>query len=105
MIDPSVSHCYTPSVPGRPLVFAALASLALASGCVTTSSHAGGVSTLHGESTARTERVGLSNTRARLDQEFGDRQSLQITRGDSGGTRVAIRIPWSTTAVMDGVGV
>jgi signal transduction histidine kinase len=64
-----------------------------------------GVGLLGGEWTARTERVGLSNTRARLDQEFGDRQSFQITRGDSGGTRVAIRIPWSTTAVMDGVGV
>ena len=57
-----------------------------------------------GPTTRRTERVGLSNTRARLEQEFGDEQSLRITRGDP-GTCVEIRIPWSTAEAMDGAGV
>lgn len=63
-----------------------------------------GVGIDDGTTTRRAERVGLSNTRARLEQEFGDEQSLRITRGDP-GTCVEIRIPWSTAEAMDGAGV
>jgi two-component system, LytTR family, sensor kinase len=52
----------------------------------------------------RAERVGLSNTRARLETEFGDDQSLRITRGEP-GTQVEIRIPWSTAEAIDGAAV
>jgi LytS/YehU family sensor histidine kinase len=38
--------------------------------------------------------VGLDNTRRRLEQLYGDQQSLSLTRGDEGGLRVAIKIPW-----------
>ena len=59
---------------------------------------------IDGDSTSgRAERVGLSNTRARLETEFGDDQSLRITRGEPAGTRVEIRIPWKTAEATDGV--
>jgi len=62
-----------------------------------------GIGMSGGTTTGRAERVGLSNTRARLETEFGDAQSLHITSGDPAGTRVEIRIPWSTAEAMDGV--
>ena len=53
-----------------------------------------------GATRERGERVGLSNTRERLEKQFGDEQSLQIARGDPAGTRVEIRVPWSTAVVL-----
>ncbi len=40
------------------------------------------------------EGVGLENTRRRLEQLYGDRQSLALTRGGEGGLHVVIEIPW-----------
>lgn len=40
--------------------------------------------------------VGLSNTRARLAQLYGDRGSLIIASPPGGGTVVEVRIPWRT---------
>ncbi|HLL48226.1 MAG TPA: ATP-binding protein, partial [Longimicrobiaceae bacterium] len=42
-------------------------------------------------------RVGLSNTRERLARHFPGEQSFSISRREPSGTRVRIRIPWSTT--------
>lgn len=47
------------------------------------------------------ERVGLSNTRERLERIFQGRQSFTIGRGEPSGTRVRIRIPWSTAPRSD----
>jgi signal transduction histidine kinase len=41
-------------------------------------------------------RVGLSNTRERLAKQFPGEQSFSISRREPSGTRVRIRIPWST---------
>lgn len=43
-----------------------------------------------------TERVGLTNSRARLATHFGDDQSLVLERRTPSGTRVAVRLPWTT---------
>jgi hypothetical protein len=50
----------------------------------------------------RRERVGLTNSRERLEMQFGDEQSLHIAPRDPSGTRVSIRIPWSTEEAADG---
>lgn len=58
---------------------------------------------LHDGATNRgTERVGLSNSRERLEKEFGDDQALEIAPADGSGTEVQIRIPWSTGEVTNG---
>jgi LytS/YehU family sensor histidine kinase len=41
------------------------------------------------------ERIGLSNTRQRLQKRFGEQQSLEIAPRAPSGTRVRIRIPWT----------
>jgi len=41
------------------------------------------------------ERIGLSNTRQRLEKRFGDRQRFEIASRAPAGTRVRIRIPWA----------
>jgi sensor histidine kinase YesM len=48
--------------------------------------------------------VGLSNSRERLEKEFGDDQALEIAPADGSGTAVQIRIPWSTGEVANGAG-
>ena len=50
----------------------------------------------------RRERIGLSNSRERLAMQFGDDQALGIASRDPSGTRVSIRIPWSTAEARDG---
>jgi two-component system LytT family sensor kinase len=40
--------------------------------------------------------VGLSNTRARLEQLYGAAQTLELLEPDNGGLQVKIRIPWRT---------
>ena len=52
----------------------------------------------------RTERVGLSNSRERLEKEFGKDQALDIGPADGAGTAVQIRIPWSTREATNGSG-
>jgi hypothetical protein len=42
------------------------------------------------------EGVGLSNARARLATLYGDRQRLWIDRGESGGFRVSLELPYHT---------
>jgi two-component sensor histidine kinase len=52
----------------------------------------------------RAERVGLSNSRERLEKEFGADQALDIGPADGAGTAVQIRIPWSTREATNGAG-
>jgi sensor histidine kinase YesM len=47
-----------------------------------------------GVSTAQGERVGLANTRARLDQLFGADHRFVLDRAPSGGMRVELSIPF-----------
>jgi LytS/YehU family sensor histidine kinase len=42
--------------------------------------------------------IGLANTRARLEQLYGDEQSLVFARNAAGGTAVTIRLPYHTGA-------
>jgi two-component system, LytTR family, sensor kinase len=46
-----------------------------------------------GESVAGRERLGLGNTRARLEALYGARQRLVLTNGASGGALVSIELP------------
>ncbi len=41
------------------------------------------------------EGVGLSNTRARLSELYGERQRCDISTAGAGGTRVALQLPLS----------
>jgi two-component sensor histidine kinase len=41
--------------------------------------------------------VGLANTRARLTQLYGERQSLALTAAEGGGALVEVRFPYHTT--------
>jgi LytS/YehU family sensor histidine kinase len=43
------------------------------------------------------EGVGLTNTRARLTQLYGERQRLALTAAEGGGALVEIRFPYHTT--------
>lgn len=45
------------------------------------------------------EGIGLSNTRQRLEQLYGDRQSLMLESPATGGLRVVINIPYKTASV------
>jgi two-component sensor histidine kinase len=49
----------------------------------------------------RRERVGLTNSRERLEVQFGGEQSLRIAPREPSGTRVSIRIPWTTEEAVD----
>lgn len=48
-----------------------------------------------GRADGRVEGVGLSNTRARLAQLYGDRQRFSITERDGGGTEAELIIPFA----------
>jgi len=63
-----------------------------------------GVGLHDGATNRRTERVGLSNSRERLEKEFGDDQALEIAPANGSGTEVRIRIPWSTGEVANADG-
>jgi two-component system, LytTR family, sensor kinase len=63
-----------------------------------------GVGFHNGATNGRAERVGLSNSRERLEKEFGDDQALEIAPAEGSGTEVQIRIPWSTGEAMNGAG-
>ena len=63
-----------------------------------------GVGLPAGPANGRVERVGLSNSRERLEKEFGDDQAFEIAPADGSGTNVQIRIPWSTGEVANGAG-
>ncbi|HEX9129704.1 MAG TPA: histidine kinase [Gemmatimonadaceae bacterium] len=43
------------------------------------------------------EGVGLTNTRARLTQLYGERQRLALTAAEGGGALVEVRLPYHTT--------
>ena len=45
-----------------------------------------------------TERVGLANTRARLQLLYADRQRFEVRNSDDGGVIAQIELPWSTVA-------
>jgi two-component system, LytTR family, sensor kinase len=45
---------------------------------------------------ATTERVGLSNTRARLQLLYADRQRLEVRNSEDGGVIAEIELPWRT---------
>jgi LytS/YehU family sensor histidine kinase len=52
---------------------------------------------LDGNERAREGRgVGLSNTRERLAQMYGDQYSLELTRAQPSGLRVIIALPYET---------
>jgi len=61
-----------------------------------------GVGLPKGAANGRVERVGLSNSRERLEKEFGDDQAFEIAPAYGSGTQVQIRIPWSTGEVTNG---
>jgi sensor histidine kinase YesM len=44
------------------------------------------------------EGIGLSNTRQRLRQLYGEKQSLELKHRASGGLLVSITIPFRTTS-------
>ena len=44
------------------------------------------------------EGVGLTNTRARLTQLYGERQRLALTAAEGGGALVEVRLPYHTTS-------
>lgn len=50
---------------------------------------------------ARAERIGLTNTRERLQKRFGGEHAFSIARREPAGTRVRIRIPWSVAPVEE----
>ena len=50
----------------------------------------------NGASVEKREGIGLSNTRQRLRQLYGDKQTLELTPRDSGGLLVSIVIPFRT---------
>jgi two-component system LytT family sensor kinase len=50
-----------------------------------------------GLSQARTERVGLANTRARLRLLYADRQRFEVRNADDGGVLAEIELPWRTS--------
>jgi two-component system, LytTR family, sensor kinase len=52
---------------------------------------------LRATETGRGNGVGLANTRARLEQMYGNRQKLQVGERPGGGTRVEILLPDSRT--------
>jgi two-component system, LytTR family, sensor kinase len=54
---------------------------------------AGMVAAAFDDAQGRRERVGLGNTRARLDAMYGGRAALTLARADGRGTRVTIEIP------------
>jgi sensor histidine kinase YesM len=43
---------------------------------------------------SKREGIGLSNTRARLRELYGERQELELAPGETSGIRATIRIPW-----------
>ena len=45
---------------------------------------------------ATTERIGLSNTRARLHLLYADRQRFEVRNSDEGGVVARIELPWRT---------
>jgi signal transduction histidine kinase len=45
---------------------------------------------------ATTERVGLANTRARLQLLYADRQRFEVRNSDDGGVIAEIELPWRT---------
>ena len=47
----------------------------------------------NGETVTGPERVGLGNTRARLEALYGSAGRLELTRVDGRGARVTVRIP------------
>jgi LytS/YehU family sensor histidine kinase len=48
------------------------------------------------------EGIGLSNTRARLSQLYGDAATLEVGNGGGAGGRVTIGIPWHTAVEPGG---
>jgi LytS/YehU family sensor histidine kinase len=47
------------------------------------------------------EGIGLSNTRARLQQLYGDKQDLQLLEGGSGGLLVRVTLPYRSEIPED----
>lgn len=45
--------------------------------------------------------LGLSNTRERLEKQFAGEHAFRIERQEPAGTKVTVRIPWSTEAVEE----
>ena len=52
-----------------------------------------------GAAAIRRQGLGLSNTRARLEQLYGGRQQIVFGRSDQGGGTVTVTIPFHTTAL------
>jgi hypothetical protein len=46
--------------------------------------------------------IGLANTRARLAQLYGSRQQLSTGRGEQGGARVTVTLPWQRASSAGG---
>jgi sensor histidine kinase YesM len=57
-----------------------------------------GVTSLESSTDTSGTGIGLSNTRARLEQLYGEQQSLSLMTTAQGGTMVTIRLPFHTSA-------
>jgi len=53
---------------------------------------------INGDAATSGGGIGLSNTIARLQHLYGERQSLQLANRDEGGLRLTIELPWHTEA-------
>ena len=51
-----------------------------------------GLNREHGD----TDGIGISNTRERLDQLYGDKHSFEVRNAEGGGVSALIRLPWHT---------
>jgi two-component system, LytTR family, sensor kinase len=49
------------------------------------------------EGMAQRKGIGLSNTKARLERLYGDRQELEISNAPGGGVLAKIQLPWHTS--------
>lgn len=109
-IDPATLDALVPSFVLQPLVENAvlhgISSESPGDGCTITISsvrqngtlqlevrdNGPGLKREHGDA----DGIGISNTRERLDQLYGDRHSFEVRNAEGGGVSALIRLPWHT---------